>query len=268
MTATFRYEEDGPIARITLDRPQVLNALTFEVYTDLRDAFVRLKENRAVRVVVLTGAGRAFCSGGDVKEIIGRLQGRPDEELLAFTRLTCEVVLRMREAPQPIIASINGVAAGAGAAFALASDLRIASEEARIAFLFVKVGLSGADMGCAWLLPRVVGTSRATELLMRGDFVDARTAERWGLFNRVVPSQDLADETRSWAEALAAGPRLGLEATKSMLNRALGFGLAEALELEAEVQAVCMKHPDFQEAHRAFLEKRPPSFGRRRNGSA
>ena len=262
MSATFLYEETGPIARITLNRPEVLNALTFDTYHDLRDTFSAFKSKPEIRVVILTGTGRAFTSGGDVKEIIGRLQDRSDEELLAFTRLTCEVILKMREAPQPIIAALNGVTAGAGAALALACDFRIASQTARIAFLFVKVGLSGADMGAAYLLPRLIGTGRAAELLMRGEFVDAETAERWGLVNRVVAPSSLEAETLSWAEAVASGPRLGIEMTKMILNRSLGFSLPEALEIEAEAQAICMKHPDFEEAYKAFLGKRRPVFGR------
>ncbi len=262
MSTTFLYEERGPIARITLNRPEVLNALTFDTYHELRETFSAFKNKPAIRAVILTGTGRAFTSGGDVKEIIGRLQGRSDEELLAFTRLTCEVILMMREAPQPIIAALNGVTAGAGAALALACDFRIASEAARIAFLFVRVGLSGADMGAAYLLPRLVGTGRAAELLMRGEFVDAETAERWGLVNRVVAPSGLEEETLAWAEAVASGPRLGIEMTKTILNRSLGFSLPEALEIEAEAQAICMKHSDFEEAYRAFLEKRRPVFGR------
>jgi enoyl-CoA hydratase/carnithine racemase len=262
VSTTFLYEERGPIARITLNRPEVLNALTFDTYHELRDTFSALANKPAIRAVILTGTGRAFTSGGDVKEIIGRLQGKSDEELLAFTRLTCEVILRMREAPQPIIAALNGVTAGAGAALALACDFRIASEAARIAFLFIRVGLSGADMGAAYLLPRLVGTGRAAELLMRGEFVDAQTAERWGLVNRVVAPSGLEEETVAWAEAVASGPRLGIEMTKTILNRSLGFSLPEALEIEAEAQAICMKHPDFEEAYRAFLEKRRPVFGR------
>jgi len=258
----FLYEEDGAIARITLNRPDVLNALTFDTYTALRDTFADMKRRSHLRVIVLTGAGRAFSSGGDVKEIIGRLQGCSDDELLAFTRLTCETILRMIEAPQIIVASLNGVTAGAGAALALASDLRIASDAARIAFLFVKVGLSGADMGAAHLLPRLVGTGRAAELLLRGDFIDAPTALQWGLVNRMVPAADLPRETRAWAEALAAGPALGLRMTKTILTRGLGLNLAEALEVEAGVQAICMKHPDFREAHEAFLAKRPPVFNK------
>jgi len=257
----FLYQQADGIARITLNRPDVLNAITFEVYEALRDRFALLAADTSVRVVILTGAGRAFCTGGDVREIIGRLQGRSEEELLSFTRLTCEVILRMREAPQIIIASLNGVTAGAGAALALASDFRIASESARIAFLFVKVGLSGADMGAAHLLPRLLGTARATELLMCGDFVDAATAGRWGLFNRVVAPDALREETESWAASLAAGPTLGLQMTKKILNQSLGFDLREALEVEARAQAICMGHPDFAIAYEAFKMKKPPRFG-------
>lgn len=264
MSSSFLYEVEDHVARITLNRPDVLNAITFEVYRDLRDTFARLEDDTDVRVVVLSGAGRAFCSGGDVKQIIGKLQDRSDEELLEFTRLTCDVVLRMRQAPQIIIASLHGVTAGAGAALALASDFRLAASDTRIAFLFVKVGLSGADMGAAHLLPRLVGTGRAAELLMRGDFIDAATAERWGLLNRVVPPDQLDGLTREWAASLASGPRLGLSMTKAILDRGLGIGLPEALDTEAEAQAVCMKHPDFREAYEAFLQKRKPDFGRGR----
>jgi len=261
MSGHFLWEVDGAVARLTLNRPEVLNALTFDIYHGLRDLFAGLADNRDVSVVVITGAGRGFCSGGDVKEIIGRLTGRSDEELLEFTRLTCEVILRMRQAPQCLISSINGVAAGAGAVLAIASDFRIASTAARIAFLFVKVGLSGADMGAAHLLPRLIGAGRAAEMLMRGDFIDAETAASWGLFNRVVAPDRLAQETESWARALASGPKLGIQMTKHIIDRGLGVNLAEALEIEAEAQAICMKHPDFAEAYRAFLEKRPPRFG-------
>lgn len=262
MSSTFIFEKDGPIAWITLNRPEVLNALTFDTYHALRDRFAAFERETDTRVIVLTGQGRAFCSGGDVKEIIGRLQGCSDEELLAFTRLTCEVILRMRRAPQVIIASLNGVTAGAGAALALASDLRIASSAARIAFLFVKVGLSGADMGAAHLLPRLIGPGRAAEMLLRGEFVDAATAERWGLVNRVVTPEQLAARTRDWAEALAGGPRFGLETTKRIMNRGLGLDLEAALETEARAQTDCMRHPDFEEAYQAFLAKRTPRFGK------
>src|SRR5207245_2806347 len=188
---SFRYREDRSVATLTLDRPQALNALTFEVYRELTETFVRLAERRDVRVAVITGAGRAFCTGGDVKEIIGELLHRDQQGLADFTRSTCDLVRAMRALPQPIVASLNGTVAGAGAAIALAADLRIAAETARIAFLFVKVGLSGADMGAAHLLPRVVGLGRATEMLLTGEFVDAAEAQRIGLYNRVVSPERL-----------------------------------------------------------------------------
>src|SRR5678809_1447458 len=204
---TFLYEQDEQgIATITLNRPERLNALTFEVYRELTDTFAALREKRAVRVVVITGAGRAFCSGGDVHDIIGEMFSRNMEGLLEFTRMTCELIRNMRALMKPVIASLNGTTAGAGACIALASDIRIASEDAKIAFLFVKVGLSGADMGAAYLLPRVVGLAKATELLYTGDFVSAAEAERIGLYNRVVPGDQLAETTRELAERLAQGP--------------------------------------------------------------
>ncbi|MGH9388753.1 MAG: enoyl-CoA hydratase-related protein, partial [Vicinamibacteria bacterium] len=203
---SFGLEVFGGIATITLDRPDRLNALTFEVYEELRDLYSALVDEEATRVVVVTGKGRAFCSGGDVKEIIGPLFERDAAGRLSFTRLTCDLIRNMRRLPKPIIASLNGTVAGAGAAIALASDFRIAAEGARIAFLFVKVGLSGADMGAAFLLPRLVGVGRAMEILSLGEFVEAREAERIGLYNRVVPLAELEAETRSLAERLAAGP--------------------------------------------------------------
>src|SRR6266705_5824168 len=192
---TFLYQEDGGIGTITLNRPERLNAITFEVYRELTDFFATLRDEKDVRVVVITGAGRAFCSGGDVRDIIGELQGRDAAGLLEFTRLTCALVRNMRALPKPIISSLNGTTAGAGACIALASDIRLASEDAKIAFLFVKVGLSGADMGAAFLLPRVVGLSKATELLYTGDFISAADADRIGLYNRVVPGSGLAKVT-------------------------------------------------------------------------
>ena len=259
--ASFLYEQtaDG-VATITLNRPERLNALTFEVYRELTDTFAALKDEADVRVVVITGAGRAFCSGGDVHDIIGELFSRDIEGLLEFTRMTCELVENIRSLPKPVIASLNGTTAGAGACIALASDIRIASEEAKIAFLFVKVGLSGADMGAAYLLPRVVGLSKATELLYTGDFISAAEAERIGLYNRVVPASDLAATTERLAQRLAAGPSFALAKTKEMLNRELSMNLSAALECEAQAQAICMQHPDYREAYEAFVAKREPKF--------
>lgn len=258
---TFLYEQtsDG-VATITLNRPDRLNALTFEVYRELTDTFAALRDEAKVRAVVITGAGRAFCSGGDVHDIIGELFSRNMEGLLEFTRMTCELVKNIRSLPKPVIACLNGTTAGAGACIALASDIRIASNEARIAFLFVKVGLSGADMGAAYLLPRVVGITKATELLYTGDFISATEAERIGLYNRVVPLADLSETTREFAERLAAGPAFALAKTKEMLNRELNMDLETALECEAQAQAICMQHPDYREAYEAFVAKRAPKF--------
>jgi enoyl-CoA hydratase/carnithine racemase len=259
-TKTFLYDESDGVATITLNRPERLNALTFDVYAELTETFRSLQDRRSVRTVVVTGAGKGFCSGGDVNDIIGRLFERDAAGLLAFTRMTCDLVAAMRALDAPIVASLNGTVAGAGAVIALASDLRIASTSARIAFLFVKVGLSGADMGSAHLLARVVGLGRATEMLMLGDFVSAEDAHRFGLYNMVVEPDRLAAETRALAERLAAGPGFALGMTKQMLNRELSVSLAEALEMEAQAQAICMGHPDYREAYEAFVAKRAPRF--------
>lgn len=257
---SFRYVEAGAVARITLDRPEALNALTFEVYRELTEAFLRLRETPQVRAVVLTGTGRAFCTGGDVKDIIGELLHRGAAELHEFTRMTCDLVRAMRAAPQPIVASLNGTVAGAGAILAIASDLRVAAEAARIAFLFVKVGLAGADMGACHLLPRIVGLGRAAELLMTGDFIDAPEALRIGLYNRVVPAEKLEAETAALVDRLARGPAAGLAATKRALHREMHMDLETALDEEARVQADLMSGPDFREGFEAFMEKRPPRF--------
>ena len=260
--SSFIYEKtESGIATITLNRPERLNALTFEVYRELTDIFAALRDDEDVRVVVITGTGRAFCSGGDVKDIIGELFSRDVEGLLEFTRMTCELVRNIRLLPKPVIASLNGTTAGAGACIALASDIRIATESARIAFLFVKVGLSGADMGAAYLLPRVVGLAKATELLYTGDFISAHEAERIGLYNQVVSSTaELATATNTLAERLAKGPGFALAKTKEMLNRELNMNLEAALECEAQAQAICMQHPDYREAYEAFVAKREPNF--------
>lgn len=258
--ASFRYQEDGPVATLRLDRPEVMNALTFEVYRELTATFRALAERKAVRAVILTGTGRAFCTGGDVRDIIGELVRYDEKRLLEFTRLTCDLIAAMRALPQPIVASLNGPTAGAGAAMALASDLRVAATTAKIAFLFVKVGLAGADMGVAHLLPRVVGLSKATELLMTGAFVDADEAHRLGLYNRLVPPEGLAAETAALVNELVQGPAEGLAATKAALNAEMHMDVFAALDHEARVQATLMTRPDFQEGYRAFVEKRKPRF--------
>jgi enoyl-CoA hydratase/carnithine racemase len=258
---SFLYEQtDTGIATITLNRPERLNALTFEIYRELTDTFAALRDEKEVRVVVITGSGRAFCSGGDVRDIIGELFARNMEGLLEFTRMTCELIRNMRALPKPIIASLNGTTAGAGACIALASDIRLANEDAKIAFLFIKVGLSGADMGAAYLLPRVVGLTKASELLYTGDFVSAPEAERIGLYNRVVPADQLAETTREFAERLTKGPAIALAKTKEMLNRELNMNLDTALECEAQAQAICMQHSDYREAYEAFVAKREAKF--------
>jgi len=256
----FLYDEADAVGTITLNRPEKLNALTFDVYAELRDFFRQLAEREQVRAVVLTGSGRAFCSGGDVVDIIGPLLKTGKEKLHEFTTLTCDVIKNMRALPKPIVASVNGTACGAGAVLAAACDIRIASETAKIAFLFVKVGLSGADMGIAQILPRIVGQGRAAELLMTGDFIAAQEAYRIGLYNKVVPAAELGRETREMAKKLADGPSQGIAVTKRMLEEESNMGLEEALKAEARVQAECMVHPEYQEGFRAFQEKRAPKF--------
>jgi enoyl-CoA hydratase/carnithine racemase len=258
---SFLYEQDEyGIATITLNRPERLNALTFEVYRELTDTFAALRDENSVRVVVITGTGRAFCSGGDVHDIIGELFSRNMEGLLEFTRMTCELIQNIRLLAKPVIASLNGTTAGAGACIALASDIRIANEEAKIAFLFVKVGLAGTDKAASYLLPRVGGFSKATEMLFTGDFVSASEAERIGLYNRVVPAAELTSATNDFARKLARGPAFALGKTKEMLNRELDMDLLAALESEAQAQAICMQHPDYREAYEAFVAKREAKF--------
>src|SRR5256885_10227265 len=221
----FLYSVNDGVATLTFNRPEVMNALTFEIYAQLRDLFAALRYNDTVRVVVLTGAGDQFCSGGDVHEIIGELLKRDMRGHLEFTRMTGAVVQNMRLLDKPIIAALNGMTAGAGAVIALASDLRIASDRARFAFLFTKVGLTGADMGAAYLLPRVVGLGRASELLMLGDTIDAITAERYGVVNRVVKHDDLLASAHNWAGRLAQGPTFAISMTKHMINHELNMDL-------------------------------------------
>lgn len=261
-TKSFRYELDRStsVATLTLDRPERLNALTFEVYAELKATFDALDSESGVRAVLLTGEGRAFCSGGDVEAIIGELFERDAEGLLEFTRATGALIRSMIACRRPIVGALNGTVAGAGAVIAAACDIRIAAASAKIAFLFTKVGLSGADMGASWLLPRLVGLGRATELLMTGDFIDAATAERIGLYHRVVADDRLRDEARVWAERLAVGPSLALEVTKKMLYREAAMDLDSALGAEVEIQALCMQDANFREAYEAFRAKRKPIF--------
>jgi enoyl-CoA hydratase/carnithine racemase len=260
MDYDFLYEVDDGVATLTLNRPEVMNALTFEIYAQLRDLFEKLRYEDAVRVVVLTGAGDHFCSGGDVHAIIGELLKRDMKEHLEFTRMTGAVVQNMRLLDKPIIAALNGMTAGAGAVLALASDLRVASEKARFAFLFTKVGLTGADMGAGYLLPRVVGMGRAFELLLLGDTIDAATAERYGLVNRVVAHADLLPQAQQWARRLTQGPTLAISMTKHMLNREMNMDLVAAIEAEAQAQALLLMGEDHRSFYEAFKAKEKPKF--------
>lgn len=258
---TFAMEVAAGVATITLDRPQRLNALTFEVYAELAETFERIDSDEQIRAVVITGRGRGFCSGGDQDDIIKNLLGRDTPALLAFTRMTGRLIAAIRRCRRPVIAAINGIAVGAGAVIACASDLRIAAASARFGFIFPQVGLSGADMGIAYLLPRIVGLGHASELLFFGDKIDADAALRIGLVHRVVPDGEAALAlAQDWAERLARGPAFAHAMTKQMLESEHTMALGEAIEAEAQAQALCMQHPDFAEAHAAFKEKRPPRF--------
>jgi enoyl-CoA hydratase/carnithine racemase len=256
----FGYAVDDGVATITFDRPEVMNALTFTIYAQLRDLFADLRRDDAVRVVVLTGAGRGFCTGGDVHGIIGAMFERDMRDHLEFTRMTGELVANMRLLDKPIIAAVNGTAAGAGAVIALAADLRLMSAQAKFAFLFSKVGLTGADMGAAYLLPRIVGQGRALELLLLGDTLDAATAERYGLANRVLPPPELLPAAYAWARRLADGPVLALAMTKRMVTNEWNMDLLGALEAEAQAQALLMMGDDHRRFYDAFREKVQPVF--------
>jgi enoyl-CoA hydratase/carnithine racemase len=260
MPYDFLYEVSDSVATLTLNRPAVMNALTFEVYAQLRDLFAALRTDDAVKAVVLTGTGDNFCSGGDVHEIIGELLKRDMRAHLEFTRMTGAVIQNMRMLDKPIIAALNGMVAGAGAVLALAADLRVASENTRFAFLFTKVGLTGADMGAGYLLPRIVGLGRASELLLLGDTIDAATAERYGLVNRLVPAGDVLNQAQEWAKRLARGPTLALSMTKRMLTHELSMDLASAIEAEAQAQALLLMGEDHRRFYEAFTSKEKPTF--------
>lgn len=257
---SLQYSVTDQIATIRLNRPATLNSLTFEVYGELEKVFADLEGQPDVRAVVLTGEGRGFCSGGSVTEIIEQLLEQDIKNKYRFARMTCNVVRNMRRLRKPIIAAVNGVAAGAGAMLALASDIRVVAENARFAFLFVKVGLAGTDMGAAWLLPKVVGAGRAAELLFTGRSVDAQEAFRIGLANRIVAPEKLEAETLALARDLADGPALAIGLTKELLNLEASMTLEQALEAEAQTQCWLMETPEFREGYQAFVEKRLPSF--------
>jgi enoyl-CoA hydratase/carnithine racemase len=256
----FRFELEDRVATVTFERPEQLNALTFDVYADLRDLLTELPHREDVSVLVITGEGRGFCSGGDVHEIIGELLKKDARELLDFTRMTGSVVQRMRDCPLPIIASINGVAAGAGAVIALAADFRVMVRSSSLAFLFTKVGLAGADMGSAYLLPRLIGLSKATELLILGDSLDATAAAELGLVYALVEDAELSGTTAELASKLAQGPGLAYASTKMLLSRELDMDLSGSLELEATTQALLMTTSDHAEFYAAFNEGRTPNW--------
>lgn len=260
MNDDFLYDVNEGVATITFNRPDVLNALTFDIYAQYRDLMEELRYDDAVKVVVLTGAGRAFCSGGDVYEIIGGLFEQDVKGHLDFTRMTGATVCNMRNLEKPIIAALNGTTAGAGAVLALASDLRIASEKASFRFLFTGVGLTGADMGAAYLLPRIVGMGRAMEILLFGDKVTAVTAERIGLVNKVTTPEELLPTAGEWAARLANGPTTALGMTKRMLNNEWHMDLASAIEAEAQAQALMLMGEDHRIFYEAFKEKVEPIF--------
>lgn len=258
----FRYETsvDGKVATITLDRPERRNPLTFAAYAELRDLFRALSLASDVKAVVVTGNGGNFCSGGDVHEIIGPLTAMTMPELIAFTRMTGDVVLAMRTCPQPIVAAIDGICAGAGAMIALASDMRIGTPNAKTVFLFVRVGLAGCDMGACTLLPRTIGQGRAAELLYTGRVMTSDEARDWGFFNRIADSADVLAQAQALARALADGPTFAHAMTKKLLHQEWAMDLATAIEAEAQAQAICMQTADFRRAYDAFVAKSAPKF--------
>jgi enoyl-CoA hydratase/carnithine racemase len=256
----FSLDHADGVATLTLNRPDRLNALTFEAYADLRDLLAELPHRGDTRVLVLRGEGRGFCSGGDVQEIIGETLKMRTDELLDFTRMTGDVIKAMRECPIPIVAGIHGMAAGAGSVLALAADFRVVARSARFAFLFTRVGLAGADMGSAYLLPRLVGLGNATKLLMLGDTITAAEADRYGLVSELAEDEELDAAVRALAERLAGGPAFAYAQTKALLTRELDMSLSAALELEATTQALLMHTDDYAEFHAAFTGKRPPEW--------
>lgn len=260
MAQHFSWQVVERVGTITLNRPEKKNPLTFESYAELRDLFRSLAHENTVKVVVLSGAGDNFCSGGDVHEIIGPLTRMAMPELLNFTRMTGDLVKAMRACPQPIIAAVDGVCAGAGAMLALASDLRYGTPRCKTAFLFVRVGLAGCDMGACTLLPRVVGQGRAAELLYSGRTLLADEALNWGFFNALYPAEDVLSKAQEMATQLAGGPTFAHAMTKRLLHQEWAMGLDEAIEAEAQAQAICMQTRDFHHAYEAFVAKQPPLF--------
>jgi enoyl-CoA hydratase/carnithine racemase len=256
----FLYEVANRVATITLNRPERKNPLTFDSYAELRDLFRAMVRAADIKAVVLTGAGENFCSGGDVHEIIGPLTKLDKKGLLNFTRMTGDLVKAMRACPQPIVAAIDGICAGAGALLALASDIRLGTARSKIAFLFTRVGLAGCDMGACALLPRVIGQGRASELLYTGRNMGGEEAERWGFFNRICAPDLLLPDARMLAADLATGPMFAHAMTKKMLHQEWNMGVDEAIDAEAEAQAICMSTNDFHRAYEAFVAKQKPVF--------
>jgi enoyl-CoA hydratase/carnithine racemase len=256
----FKWQVADRVATITLNRPERKNPLTFESYAELRDTFHKLHFAEDVRAVVFTGAGGNFCSGGDVHEIIGPLVKMEMPELMRFTRMTGALVKEMRSCPQPIIAAIDGICAGAGAIIAMASDLRYATPEAKTAFLFVRVGLAGCDMGACAILPRIIGQGRASELLYTGRSMSADEGRAWGFYNEVFPAAALLEKAQQMAKALAEGPSFAHAMTKKCLHQEWNQSVDEAIETEAEAQAICMQTGDFERAYNAFAAKQKPQF--------
>ena len=260
----FLWEVHDGVATLTLNRPERKNPLTFDSYGEIRDLFRELRHAKDVKVVVLRGAGDNFCSGGDVHEIIGplvRMQEAGDMGgLLEFTRMTGDAVIEMRHCPQPIIAAVDGVCAGAGAILAMAADLRLGTVRSKTAFLFVRVGLAGADMGACNILPRIIGSGRAAELLYTGRSMSGEEGERWGFYNRLVAPEQLHADAQALARELAAGPTFAHGMTKKCLEQEWSMGIADAIEAEAQAQAICMQTRDYGRAYRAFVEKRKPEF--------
>jgi enoyl-CoA hydratase/carnithine racemase len=257
----FHWQVTAGVATITLNRPERKNPLTFESYAELRDLFGQLRQATDVTVVVITGAGGNFCSGGDVHEIIGPLVELPAPELLLFTRMTGDLVKAMRACPQPIVAAVDGVCAGAGAIVAMASDLRLGTVRSKTAFLFNRVGLAGCDMGACAILPRLVGQGRASELLYTGRALGGEEGERWGFFNRLAAPETLLSDAQAWAAELAAGPTFANGITKTMLHQEWNMGIDQAIEAEAQAQALCMLTQDFHRAYHAFVARQRPVFG-------
>jgi enoyl-CoA hydratase/carnithine racemase len=260
----FQWQVEGKVATITLNRPERKNPLTFDSYAELRDLFRRLQYAQDVKAVVVTGAGGNFCSGGDVHEIIGPLVALQKADdmggLLEFTRMTGDLVKAMRQCPQPVVAAVDGICAGAGAIIAMASDLRLGTAASKVAFLFVRVGLAGADMGACNILPRIIGAGRAAELLYTGRAMDGAEAERWGFYNRLCEADRVLAEAQALAKSLADGPTFAHAMTKKCIHQEWNMGIDESIEAEAQAQAICMQTKDYERAYNAFVAKQRPVF--------